>query len=433
MATQAPISAGYELPEASGAGVPWEVGADAAPPEPSAWAATWSSFWQSRLLVWVAGCAAMLLFGVSSSGDPTGISSAFGRVGNVLMAPAVRWDAIWYLQIAQHGYQSARETAFFPLYPLVMRAASLVTGSLAIAGVLVSLAGLLSGLLILRRLTELELGPRVGSAAVELLAFGPVAVYLSAVYTEGLFLALSVGTLYSARRGRWALAGALGALAAATRITGVVLFVPVVLMFLYGPRADRAAIVSSSRWRPRYRFGPALLWSLLIPLAAAAFAGYLAARGFGAAGSVSAQQHFSGHRFVLPFVGAWQGLEAAINQFRLELIGAHSDSFQTQAMFQFGALLLSALALVATFRRLPFAYGAYAVCGLLVVLSVPTAWDPLRGLARYATLLVPLYMGAADWAVEHGAVRRLRVGSVVLLCLLTAQFATWHMVGAPAL
>lgn len=398
-----------------------------------AWVATGVAFWTSRALVWVVGWLGVLVLGVSASGDTTGISTSFGRVGNVLLAPAVRWDALWYLQIAAHGYRTARETAFFPLYPLVMHAVSWITGSLVVAGLLVSLAGSLAGLVILRRLAELELGPRVGAATVQLLAFSPVAVYLSAVYTEGLFLALSAGTVYAARRGRWATAGVVGALAAITRVTGFVLFVPVVMLYLYGPRDDQPPAVASTWWRPRYRPRAAVLWALLIPAAAAAFQGYLALHGFGAAGTVTAQQHFSGHRFVLPFVGAWDGVLAAINQFKLEMLGIGATSFAEQALFQFGVLLLALMALVAVFRRLPAAYGAYALCGLIVVLSTPTAWDPLRGLARYMMVLFPLYMGAAAWAVEQHAVRRLLIGSAVLMCLLAVQFATWHMVGAPAI
>src|SRR4029077_2699644 len=76
--------------------------------------------------------------------------------------------------------------------------------------------------------------------AVLLTAFAPMAFFLSAVYSESLFLALSVGLFWSARKGRWAIAGALGALAGATRSVGVVLILPAVVLYLYGPREDRA-------------------------------------------------------------------------------------------------------------------------------------------------------------------------------------------------
>ncbi len=74
-----------------------------------------------------------------------------------------------------------------------------------------------------------------------LVAFFPMAFFFSAVYSESLFLALSVGCIWQARTGRWAWAGVLGGLAAAERNSGVMLVVPVVLLFLYGPREDAVA------------------------------------------------------------------------------------------------------------------------------------------------------------------------------------------------
>ena len=56
-----------------------------------------------------------------------------------------------------------------------------------------------------------------------LTAFAPMAFYFSAVYSESLYLALSVGLFWCARQGRWAAVGVLGALAGATRSAGVVL------------------------------------------------------------------------------------------------------------------------------------------------------------------------------------------------------------------
>ena len=63
-------------------------------------------------------------------------------VGNALVAPLARWDSVWYLAIANDGYPAddARRAAFFPLYPLLVRAADTVVGSPIVAGALVSLA-----------------------------------------------------------------------------------------------------------------------------------------------------------------------------------------------------------------------------------------------------------------------------------------------------
>src|SRR5579884_353024 len=393
--------------------------------------ATLRAFVLSRVLIWIAGGAAFVLIGTSV--DAGGVSQSFGSIGNVLAAPAVRWDALWYLKIAGHGYTVSQEAGFFPLYPLLIRAGSLLVGSAALSGVLISLVALLVALEVIRRLTELELGGRVAEVTVRLIAFGPMALFLSAVYTESLFLALSAGTLYAARRGRWQLAGALGGFAAASRVGGILLFAPVVILFFYGPRADALPARTGSGWRPRYRFAPAALWSLLIPAGAALFAGYLWLSGFGAVGTLSAQQHEFQHQLVMPWVGLWGGAEAAFDQLTLALHGVASLSGQSQGILQLGVLIAGFVGLVAIFSRLPLAYGVYVALDLLMHLSSPTTADPLRGLDRYLSLRFPLFMVLAAWAVERRRERTLLLAFGALLVFFAAQFATWHWVGSTSI
>src|SRR4051812_23542985 len=73
----------------------------------------------SRLVVWAGGLAGIGLFGMSSKADafdPAGVTQPFGDVGNLLAAPAARWDSVWYLQIAGTGYGTdPARPAFFPL------------------------------------------------------------------------------------------------------------------------------------------------------------------------------------------------------------------------------------------------------------------------------------------------------------------------------
>ena len=221
--------------------------------------------------------------------------------------------------------------------------------------------------------------------------------------------------------------------AALTRVTGVLLLVPVLLMFFYGPRSDLAPAMAAARWRPRYRFTPAILWSALIPGGAGLFSAYLALRGFGAGATIHGQQQFFDHQLVGPFVGMWDGATAAWHEVRLELSGVPPSTYSSQALLQFGGLLLAGVALCGVLRRLPIAYGAYAALGLLIPLSSPTVGDPLRGLDRYASVLFPLYMWAGAWAVERRAMRPLLVVSCLLLVFFSAQFATWHWVGTPLL
>ena len=69
---------------------------------------SWRALWSSRLLVWTAGVGTVLVFGFGPTRgafNPPGVTRGFGSVGDVLAAPAARWDSAWYLVIAHYGYR----------------------------------------------------------------------------------------------------------------------------------------------------------------------------------------------------------------------------------------------------------------------------------------------------------------------------------------
>jgi len=422
---------------------------------PPSWAGSWAVAWRallgSRLVVFFAGVLAVLEVGraADTAGfDPTRVTAPFGYFGNLLVAPFARWDSVWYLDIARSGYgQDKAKTAFFPLYPLLMRGLGIVIGSDLIAGILISLVLFAIGLVLLHRLAALDLGESGARLTVLLVAFCPVAYFFSAVYSESLYLALSVGCFLLARYGRWTTACLLGGLAATSRNSGIMLLVPVVLLYLYGPRADR--LLADSRWArggfagwrrllPRHRAGLEFLWAGLIPLGLAAYVLYLAAATGHPFAPFQAQavwyREFSG-----PFGGVWKGAVAAWDGLRqllhgppppiyFKLAGGNALQVAGQNLMLFGFLVLGAVACVGAFRRLPFAYGAYALASLAMPLSYPVTPQPLASLPRYEVVLFPLFMWGAD------VIRRRRLAGValptfaVLLGLFTAEFATWRFV-----
>jgi hypothetical protein len=400
------------------------------------WRGAWSALWRSRVLVWASGCVAFALIGVPAgkTGALAPGEGPFAKLGALLGAPAVRWDGTWLVSIAQHGYSSLAATRFFPLYPLLIHLLSPLTVLPAIAGVAISLGAMLAALVLIHRLTALELGERSASLTTTLVAFGPLSLYLSAVYSEGLLLALSAGTLYSARRGRWALAGVLGALAALTRVTGFLLVVPLLVMYLYGPRDEEPAGPARSRWLPRYAPRPSLLWAGLVPCGTGLYALYLRLDGYGALSFLHAQTRLLHHVLTAPPVTVWRAALSAWQQLHLGLTGWGSLlSVHQQSVVGLLALLAAALALGVVVRRLPLCYGAWVGAGMLVPLCSPVAGNPMAGVARYLSVLFPLYMGGAAWGLERGVSRRLVVGAALLLMFFTAQFATWHVVGSQEL
>ena len=409
--------------------------------------------------VWLAATGAILLAATYASargnnpGDP-GFDkplltrpfegAPFADLLDLVFGALARWDAVHYLAIANDGYVGGSHGAweetragFFPLYPMLVRVLSGDAAHPAVVLILaqlVSVAAFLAALYLLYRLVELELGDvRVARAAIVLLAASPFALYFVAPYTESLFLAIVIGAFYAARTGHWAAAGILGALATACRVPGIAILAPLVVLYFYGPRADRPPVAAGAGLRallPRYRPRLDGLWLALVPAGIASFSAYLhLARGDALAwlhnqaeGGVTGS-----HRF-FPFQGVWEGFDwawHAVTQLASTdpAVGARADD-----LLNFAALLLVAAALVWMVRRLPFAYVACTLAFVAIPLSATTVGEPLKSFARYATIAFPLFICLAAVCERRRATAWVAGASAVLLLVHTAAFARWQWV-----
>ena len=367
--------------------------------------------------------------------DVAGVTHPFRSVLDLLLSPLARWDAVWYLSIAGTGYNGIRSrAAFFPLYPLLVRAVGelggALPGALLVASYCVSLAAFAGALFLLYRLVELELGRSLATPTLLFLALFPASFFFGAPYSESVFLLVSVGAFYAARTGRWAWAGILGAAASATRDTGVLMLIPLVVLYLWGPRLDRPGEA------PRYRLKADAGWLLLAPLGLVAYASYL----WLAHGDPVAFMHVQTGWFrhlAAPTAGVWDAVVAGFDGAKqlVRASGHHallpaSDLFQQASLnlVLLGFLAFAIVATVGTLRRLPAAYGAYAVASLIVPLSYPVAGQPLMSLPRFLSVLFPLFMWVAI-ACERRRLTPLAIGlSALGLGWLVTLFATWHWV-----
>jgi hypothetical protein len=375
----------------------------------------------SRLLVWGAGLLALALFGLSARAgdfDPSGLLSPYGEPLDTLVAPGARWDSTWYLAVAHDGYGSdPARPAFFPLYPLALR----LLGSDIAGGMALSLACFAVAAVLLHRLTTIELGAAAAGPAVTAMALFPGSLFFSMVYSEALFLALSLGAVYAARTRRWPWAGALGALAAATRSAGVVLLLPLALLWWAHSRRARDGA-----------------WLVLAPLGLAAFCGALALAGHDALAPFHAQSHWY-RSFAGPFAGAWDGAVAAWQGARQLLHGSRTPVYFAQAggdpfrvaatnLMLFASLAAAVPVVIGVARRMAPAYGAYMVAALALPLSWPVAPQPLMSLPRFEAVLFPGFMWLGLWVSRGGAWRARALNGVLAAGLAVAAglVATWH-------
>jgi mannosyltransferase PIG-V len=400
--------------------------------------AAWSVFWTTRAAVLVVAVFAALSFGPAAGGLAEENAEKFDEPGltrslaEPVLSPLARWDAAWYLRIAEGGYAGSDvRAAFFPLYPLLVRAVATPFGAspeaLLVAAYVVALAAFLGALVLLHRLVSLELGRPLARPALLLLAVFPAAVFFGAPYSESLFLLLAVGAFYAARTDRWAWAGAAAAGAAATRSAGVLLLLPLAMLWWSsGAAAGKARRVRDAAWL------------LLAPLGLLAYAAFLGLAEGDAWRFLDVQDAWS-RELTVPLAGAWDGFGAAVDGARQLLSGqrevvyfeqAAGDPYRIAAinLMLFASLVFALVACVGCLRRLPKAYGVWVTASLVLPLTFPVKPQPLMSLPRFLAVLFPIFMWLAIWSEERRATARVAAVSALGLGLFTAQFASWHWI-----
>jgi hypothetical protein len=138
------------------------------------------------------------------------------------------WDADYYVRLARSGYPAEvraqpEAVAFFPGEPVMLRLVHLVVRNWTGAALVLSAVAGSVAAWALSAIASLEGDGELPGRTVLYFVLSPFAVFLAAGYSESLFLALALPAWLAARRGSWAVAGALGALSAFVRITGLFL------------------------------------------------------------------------------------------------------------------------------------------------------------------------------------------------------------------
>jgi hypothetical protein len=350
-------------------------------------------------------------------------------VGDVLEPPGflnywAHWDGAWYAEIAAGGYgeQAPTSTAFFPLYPALMRVGMASWGGPALWGVLISLSATLFALFFLYRIAEDLYDQRAARAAALALAFFPTAFFMNAVYTEALFLALTAGSVWAARvRRNLLLAGLLGALAAATRNVGVILLVPLSLEWL----------------RNRREFGARGLAGLgLVPAGLLGYMAFLWGR-FGEPLLFSRQQaeHW-GRELANPLAtlgDAWRtaryGIKYLFDPEALFLGSSPVPTLEASNTLNFAFFILFLGLLALGIRVLRWGLWLYSFSIVLLPVLTPGPLFPLMSLPRFVLGAFPVFL------VLGYLLSRSKPALVVWLLAsactgvaLTALFTTWRWV-----
>lgn len=341
------------------------------------------------------------------------------------------WDGSWYTGVARGGYPpgSPESTAFFPLYPALMRGATeLFGGPVAVPalqawGLVVSLASFLLALFFVYRIAEDGWGTEVARRTVLCLAFFPSAFFFNAVYTESLFLALVAGSVWAYRvRRDLLLASALGALAVLTRHVGILLVLPLAFAWLTDIR--------------RYRWRGAYL--ALVPSGLIAYAAFLRLR-FGdtlvfqkvqktewsrtfepnplVAVRDAVSQARSGAGWILDPGALFAGGPEALNR-----------SFEAANVFNLAVLLFLVAILVVGPRHLPLDLYLLAFVFTAPLLLYGMPGQALFNLPRLVLAAFPLFIVLGVLLKDRRALGTWLILSGATSLFLCAEFVSWRWV-----
>jgi hypothetical protein len=306
--------------------------------------------------------------------------------------------------------------------------APLLGGNLILAGFVLSNLAFCLALVFLYRLTELELSdPNASTASagreaarrtIYYVAFFPTAFFFSTIYTESLFLLLSVATIYFARRRRWVLAAAAGILAAATRNLGVALWALVMWEWLRCQGWRVTKIHRAQTWRNLWS-GTKANWPEAIVIAAIPL-GLLLYMAF-------LQINFARPLAFVEVQAAWGrqniGPVAVVSRELRAMAELTLTQSNLSRLLNVGAFFAVLAMVPFIWRRLGEGYAIY----VLIFLLVPAS-SALQSMIRYVLSLFPVFMLLGWWGRRPALDRALLVTFAVLLGVLTTIYVNWVFV-----
>jgi hypothetical protein len=357
----------------------------------------------------------LLVLGVAA------VAAAGGQAANPLI-PWDRWDAPHYTDLAVFGYGNTHEElvraadgyrsiypgelhlyiVFYPLYPWLVGALDAVLVEPVLSAFLVSGVASLFVAPLLRRLVGAELGDRIGVLSAWFLLVFPTAYFLHIGYTESLFLALALGSLLMARRGRWWTAGLLGALATLARVNGLVL-------------APALAVEAYLQWRadPAHRLRAG--W-LAIGGVAVGFGGYLALN-LALYGDPMAWAAIQENHWGKSFAPPWVGIGRIFGWFAT----SEPDLVLMQGAMELGFVALGLAGTIGCAIWLRPTWTAWMAGNWLLVVSTGF----VMSVPRYSLVLFPLFAIFAIASHERPIIgAMLSVASLALFVFFAVRFAT---------
>lgn len=340
----------------------------------------------------------------------------YNFVENFLVYPWSNFDGVHYLAIASRGYID--EGRFLPLFPLLVRAVaspfSLIWeikpyGQLVFwSGLILSNSFFVTSLYFLKKLLRLDFSEKFTNKVLLLLMVFPTSFFFVSVYSESLFLLLSVLSLYFARQKRWAWAVLFGSLLSITRLTGFLIIIPLVIEYLIGSQKSFVIGVVDVL---RKNFGKLVksFGFLIILLPVVVYSIYNNYKWSDYLYFVNAHAALGNSRevggLVFPLVTVYRYLKIFLT------VSVRQYEFWVAAV-EFFSLIFVTFAIVFSYlKKTRPSYLIYSVA----LISVPLLSGTLTGFPRYILLAFPVFIGLVKVIEKNKLVWNVVLGTSLLL------------------
>lgn len=336
-------------------------------------------------------------------------------LSNFLLYPWGNFDGIYYLLIAAQGYTI--NAGFFPLFPLSIKIVSSIFGP-ASAGlafdprqyftalILVSIYFFLA-ITIMYKLILIDYKKNIAFWSIVFMLVFPTSFFFASIYSESLFLLLTMLSFYFARKKKWLLASIFGVLLTATRVVGIAIIPALFYEFIKEEKSF---------------FKIKVLPLLLSPLGLLGYMYFNYLKWGNALYFIQAQGNLQNNRTVNSIVlfpqtmYRYAKILTSVSASQYEWWIALLEIF----VFIFAAILL----FLAWKKKVRFSYILFSVIALLI----PASTGTFSALPRYVLILFPIFIGLA--LLKNSALKIFYATlGLILLIILFALFSKGYFIG----
>ncbi len=418
--------------------------------------ALWFTTW--RLLLFIPVFLASLFLTFRENSQFTTLwqyTEKYPIVENELIYPWSNFDGVHYVAIASKWYTD--EGRFLPFFPVLI---GFVAAPLSLiwpilpygpgtfwAGILVSTIATILALYFTAKLLYLDYKTKTVEFSLFLLLASPVAFFLACIYSEGLFLLLSVLALYFARQRKWFFACVTAMFLSVTRLSGILIILPLLWEYyeLELKQTNKNSFfqklakyilpkkINQKSWLKQLQYFwtkyANLGWFLLIPTLLLLYSWFNYLKWGDFLYFVHAHALLGNSRevseLVFPLVTVYRYLKifltVSITQYEFWI-----------ALLEFGALAYAVWSLFLVWKlKLRTSYLVFSVA----MISLPLLSGTLSGFPRYILPIFPFFLAQAVW---FKTVKRTKLGktffaafitiSILLQTMLLALFARGYYV-----